>query len=223
MKQNTPLPARLAGDAALLDSDIPETPAGGDSPGYNRVMRAMHWATTVLLLASFLAAWMIDNAANHAEAAWLVMVHRSFGVAILLLTTARLAYRQRSHIPSLPADMPTTQRLATRINVAILYTLLLAQPLLGMAASMAHGDHIVLFGNLTLPLALPVDKVLARQIFQVHSWTAKALLTLIGLHVAMALHHHFIRKDAVLARMLPGILPNGRQIGGVGRAQHGRP
>jgi cytochrome b561 len=222
MKQNTPLPARLAGDAALLDLDLPETPAGGESSGYNRVMRAMHWATTVLLLASFLAVWRIDNAANHAEAAWLVMVHRSFGVAILLLTAARLAYRQRSHIPSLPAAMPATQRLAAHIAVAILYTLLLAQPLLGMAASMAHGDRIVLFGGLTLPLVLPVDKVLARQMFQVHSWTAMALLTLIGLHAVMALHHHFVRKDAVLARMLPGIRPYDRQSGDVGRAQHGR-
>ncbi|MBK4738777.1 cytochrome b/b6 domain-containing protein [Noviherbaspirillum pedocola] len=31
-----------------------------------------------------------------------------------------------------------------------------------------------------------------------------ALLVLIGLHVAAALYHHFIRHDTILRRMLPG-------------------
>jgi cytochrome b561 len=30
------------------------------------------------------------------------------------------------------------------------------------------------------------------------------LLTLVGLHVAAALYHYFIRRDGVLQRMLPG-------------------
>ena len=30
------------------------------------------------------------------------------------------------------------------------------------------------------------------------------LLTLVGLHVLAALYHHFIRRDGVLQRMLPG-------------------
>jgi cytochrome b561 len=33
--------------------------------------------------------------------------------------------------------------------------------------------------------------------------TANVLLILIGLHAAAALYHHFIRRDAVLAAMLP--------------------
>ena len=39
----------------------------------------------------------------------------------------------------------------------------------------------------------------------VHSLLANyLLLSLVGLHVAAALYHYFIRRDRVLQRMLPG-------------------
>ena len=31
------------------------------------------------------------------------------------------------------------------------------------------------------------------------------LLALVGLHVVAALYHHFIQRDGVLQRMLPGV------------------
>jgi cytochrome b561 len=52
-----------------------------------------------------------------------------------------------------------------------------------------------------------VDKPLAHRLFELHGWIALALLGLIGLHAAAALHHHFVRKDSVLAGMLPGRRP----------------
>jgi cytochrome b561 len=39
----------------------------------------------------------------------------------------------------------------------------------------------------------------------VHALLANYLmLTLVGLHVLAGLYHHFIRRDGVLQRMLPG-------------------
>ncbi|WP_232709776.1 cytochrome b/b6 domain-containing protein [Idiomarina sp. X4] len=35
-----------------------------------------------------------------------------------------------------------------------------------------------------------------------HGWLAISLMALVALHVAAALHHHFIRKDKVLRSML---------------------
>jgi cytochrome b561 len=195
-------------DTATSDS-IYRDAAGrtAESPGYSGVMQAIHWTTLILLLCACLAAWMIDGAGSRDQAAWLVMLHRSLGMTILLITLIRLAARQRTRIARLPPGLPPVQRVAARATTILLYALLGLQPLLGLAASLLHGDRVVLFGGIALPGPLPVNKPLAHDIFQLHGWTAIALLLLIGLHAAAALHHHFVRKDAVLAGMLPGAQP----------------
>jgi cytochrome b561 len=63
-------------------------------PGFTGAMQAMHWITVILLLGAYSAAWMIDADSSSAETDWLVMLHRSFGVMILLLTGLRLAVRR---------------------------------------------------------------------------------------------------------------------------------
>ncbi|HWK44579.1 MAG TPA: cytochrome b/b6 domain-containing protein [Stellaceae bacterium] len=182
-----------------------ETPSVGQATGHTGPLRAMHWATVALLLATYPAAWAIANATTSAEAAWLTMLHRSLGLAILALTMVRLTWRRRSSVPPLPADLPAVQRLAARGSVVAFYALLMLQPLLGLTASLLHGDRITVFGGVVIPLVLPVDRPYARLVFQVHGGVALLLLALIGLHVAAALYHHFVRRDEVLSTMLPAV------------------
>jgi cytochrome b561 len=171
---------------------------------YTNTLQAIHWGTAALLLGSYPAAWMIDSAGSGAETAWLLMVHRSCGVTLLLLTALRLCFRQRTRIPPLPIDVPMLLRFTAQACASSLYLLLILQPLLGLAGSMLYGDHIALFGVIILPLLLPANRALGRQVFQMHGLIAVLLLGVIGVHVAAALYHHFVRKDAVLAGMLPG-------------------
>ncbi len=79
------------------------------SPGgraYSRPMRVLHWSTAALLLGPYLAVWAIGHIASEADAVWLAMLHRSFGIVILTVTLLRFGIRQRSTIPPLPAGMP---------------------------------------------------------------------------------------------------------------------
>jgi cytochrome b561 len=180
--------------------------AGSRVLAYTRAVQVMHWGTVALLLCAYLAAWMIDGASRPAEKAWLIMLHRSFGVTILLLTWVRLAVRLRTRVPPLPAAVPAVQRLAARASVITLYAALIVQPLLGLAASMLPGGRTMLFGDVVLRPLLPVDRALAHEVFhRVHAWTALVSLALIGLHVTAALYHHFVRKDEVLAGMLAAL------------------
>jgi cytochrome b561 len=41
-------------------------------------------------------------------------------------------------------------------------------------------------------------------ILKVHQVAAFTLVALVALHVAAALHHHIVRRDGALRRMLPG-------------------
>jgi cytochrome b561 len=177
---------------------------GRQWPAYTRVMQTLHWGTLTLLLGTYAAAWTIDSASGSADKAWLIMLHRSLGIAILLVTVLRVVVRQRTRVPSLPPSLPAAQRWLARIGAVSLYALLILQPMLGLTASALHGDHIVLFGSFALPRLLPDDRPMAHVLFHVHGTAASAFLALIGLHATAALYHHFVRQDQVLAAMLPG-------------------
>ena len=155
------------------------------------------------MIGVYAAAFSIDGAA---DPAWYIMLHRSFGVAIVMITIARLAWRRRSRIPHLPSDVPAIQKLAANINMVALYVLLFLQPALGIAESEVHGDRLVLFGVITIPALIKPDRPLARSLLELHQWCAYALLALIGMHMGAALYHHFVRRDDVLSGMMPGVV-----------------
>jgi cytochrome b561 len=172
------------------------------STGYNRGMQTIHWVTLALMVGVYAAALSIDRAA---DPAWYLMLHRSFGVSIMIVTIARLVWRQRSRVPDLPSDLLVMQKLAAKPNMMALYALLFSQPALGIMESELHGDRIVLFGAITIPALIKPDRSLAHSFLEVHEWCAYALLALIGMHVGATLYHHFIRRDDVLSGMLPRI------------------
>jgi cytochrome b561 len=84
-----------------------------------------------------------------------------------------------------------------------LYALLLAQPILGLLQTSAHGDHVDLFFIGQLPALIEKNRPLAQQLLTVHKSLGFSLLGLIALHVSAALFHHFWRRDDTLTAMLP--------------------
>jgi cytochrome b561 len=172
---------------------------------YSSVMRSIHWITLSMLISVYTLAWSIDGAGSHDQAVWLVMMHRSLGLSVMLLTLFRLGCRRVTRVPALPYGIPEPQRLAAKAVTIALYLLLFLQPLLGLLASQLHGDHINIFGVFVLPSVLAANRALSRQIFTLHGTVALLLLALIGLHACAALYHHFVRRDGVLTGMLPGL------------------
>jgi cytochrome b561 len=180
-----------------------ETTTGIQIPRFSGIMQSLHWGTASLLLGSYPAAWMIGSIGGNANTVWLLMVHRSCGITVLLLTVLRLTLRRRRRIPPLPPKVPMFLRVTAKTSATTLYVLLFLQPLLGLIGSLLYGDRIVLFGIPLVQLPLPTNRALSRQIFQVHAWVAAALLAMIAIHISAALYHHFVRKDEVLVGMLP--------------------
>jgi cytochrome b561 len=170
---------------------------------YDRVMRAVHWTTLALVAGAFAAVWIADPAIVGPYVRPVVQVHRSLGLSVAALTVFRLAWRWRARIPDLPADLPGVQKLAARGVEGLIYLLLLAQPLVGLLYTNAYGLRVNLFLLVELPSVIARDRPLAEQLGSIHSFLGYALLTLIGLHAAAALFHHFIRRDDVLNAMLP--------------------
>ena len=62
----------------------------------------------------------------------------------------------------------------------------------------------------TLPMILEQNRPLADVLLKLHVALAFTLCALLVAHVGAALHHHFIRKDGVLTRMVPCLTPRDR-------------
>lgn len=170
---------------------------------YPPLSQAFHWLIAALILFQVpLAYYMIglpvspDKLASYA-------LHKSVGMSIFALSTARLAWRWLHPPPPMPADTRRLQRFLARATQAGLYGLTLAMPIAGWLSSSAANFPVSLFGLVTLPDLVAPDQQLHERLELAHRWMAYGLFALLALHVSAALHHHLVRRDNVLVAMLP--------------------
>jgi len=170
---------------------------------FDRTTRLMHWLTAGLMLCVFVLAFSIDLATSRATHTAFLQLHRSVGMTVWVVTLFRFAWRHFAKYPDWPSDMSQTMRVAAMASEYALYALLLAQPILGILQTNAHGDHVNLFFIGQLPALIEKNRPLAHELLSVHRALGFFLLSLIALHVSAALFHHFWRRDDTLTAMLP--------------------
>ena len=170
---------------------------------YSSVSILLHWVIAVLVIGQIGTVMAMDAASDDMRPLW-SMLHKSGGMAILMLTLVRIAWRFREPWKPLPVQMPSWQKVIARISHVGFYAVLLAMPLLGWAASSAAGRGFEFYGLFDWPL-LPVGggRETARGLMDIHSLGAKVLYVLLFLHIAGALKHQFLDRDNELRKMLP--------------------
>jgi cytochrome b561 len=176
---------------------------------YSSAAKWLHWLIVALLVAQFIFAWTMPHIRRDTPVTTLIGLHFSFGVLILALAAVRLMVRLTHGEPAPEDGLPPWQQRSARMMHWLLYGLLFLLPVLGWIDASWHGMPIVMFG-LALPKLVATRASLWGWTGDVHSLLANyVLLGLVGLHVAAALYHYFIRRDGVLQRMLPaGSLAN---------------
>ena len=80
---------------------------------------------------------------------------------------------------------------------------MLAIPVSGWLYSSATGVSVAYLGFFPLPDLVSRDRALAAALLVVHATLNSALVALVIVHAGAALRHHFLARDAGLARMLP--------------------
>jgi cytochrome b561 len=172
------------------------------SEHYNRGAITLHWVTAALIVANLLLGLsMVALPISPRKLHW-YLFHKSIGITIFLLTSLRIAWRTIRPHPE-PVPMPRWQRRAARASHALLYVLLFVIPLSGWLYSSATGVQVVYLGLVPLPDLLGKDKALGDALRIVHVGLNSLLFAVVCLHVAAAIKHHFIDRDAALIRMLP--------------------
>jgi len=173
---------------------------------YGSLTKTLHWLIAILIIAMLALGFLLESIPEHLRGFW-VGLHKSVGLTLLLLMFIRLIWRFLNIQPLLPITVPAWEQLAARSVHVFLYLVLFAMPVTGLAMS-SYGGHPVFFWgwfNAALPVA--ENKNLASTFFDAHSIIAWVIIALIVLHVAAALKHHFIEKNNVLRKMLPGYKP----------------
>jgi cytochrome b561 len=179
--------------------------AAGEAQGYSPAARAFHWLTAALVLTMVpIGITMANLELGPAVEDPMYHLHRSIGALVLTITVARLIYRLRNPAPPLPAEIPELQQFAARATHWALYVLLIVQPILGWIATSAYRAPILFFWLFDLPPIWREDRPFSEAIFSVHKSLGIFIAVLILVHIAAALHHHFIRRDRVLERMVSG-------------------
>lgn len=176
---------------------------------YGAVARGFHWVMALLVLLALALGEVMTELPVSPRRLEIYSYHKWVGVTVLGLVLVRLLWRLAHRPPALPASVPQWEQRAAHVTHWVLYLLMFLVPLSGWLMSSAKGFPVVYLGIWQLPDMLGKDKALGLLLENVHAVLANGLLTLVGLHVAAALKHHFIDRDEVLARMVPHLRRKG--------------
>ena len=177
----------------------------------------LHWTIAALVVTNIVLGLQAEGLKGLALFN-LLQWHKSFGVTVLVLSVARLAWRLVNPPPPYPAHMPAWEKTAAAATHWGFYILMIGLPLTGWIVVSASPLNIptLLYKAIPWPFigvvhTLPLDqrKGLEGVMSEVHETLARAMVLLLMLHVAAALKHQFRDRDLVLWRMapLPGLRP----------------
>ncbi len=171
---------------------------------YSVAQRNLHWGFLILLVLAYITIeFRSEFERGSTGRIFMVQSHFWLGISIFALSVPRLLLRIKRGIPPINPPLASWQNFIGKLIHVAIYIFLFAQPLLGMATAWTDGKAIMLpFTGIELPALLAENEELAHQLEDIHKTAANAFYFLVGFHVLAALHHHFIRKDDTLKRML---------------------
>lgn len=180
-----------------------------DSSKYPAGMRWLHWLRAAVVIGNLTVGLVMVNLPDEVPVKFgtLYPNHKQFGLLALLLVLVQLLMRWRHGVPDAPASLAAWERKLSKLAHRAMYVLLIVVPLMGysMSSTFTQSDGVPFFFFGQVPELLPKNDHWFEVFQLLHRLFAYALLALIVLHVAGALKHRFLDRNAdadVLRRML---------------------
>lgn len=164
---------------------------------YDGVAIAFHWTIAALVVLNLVSGLLYRP---------LFFTHKAVGITVLVLSIGRLLWRLTHRAPPPPADLPRWQQIVARGTHYAFYLLILALPITGWVMSSATDKRrpLTWFGLFDIPYLPLAPGPVGDTAYDAHGLLGWLMLALLALHVGAALRHHFVLRDRVLSRMLPG-------------------
>lgn len=171
---------------------------------WGAVSQLLHWTIAVLILGIGVVGLLMGELPRSPKYFWVYTAHKSLGLTVLALVLARIGWRLYAGAPAPVAGTPRWQAKVASVTHGAIYLLILAMPLSGWLYDSASGLRpFRWFGLAEVPKLSPPSKPLADAMHETHELLFWVLIALVIGHAGAALYHHFVQRDATLARMLP--------------------
>lgn len=174
-----------------------------DTPtSYGWISIAIHWISTLLILFLFgLGVYMVDlgyyDEWYHKGPA----LHISLGLILAFVTLFRLVWRKLNPTPRDLSDNRTSNVLAYLVKI-LFYIFLFVVFISGYLITTSEGKPAAIFDAIHIPSLIELKASHVDLAGEAHKFLAWIIIVLAVLHTLGALMHHFILRDATLARML---------------------
>jgi cytochrome b561 len=192
------------------------------STSYGSVAKFMHWTIATLFLVQYCLVYYRRQFTVDEElyADWVgtgnfraFQLHAAIGITLFVFALLRLLWRWSNTQPAMPPGRGWEHSAAHLVHYS-LYFMMIMMPVTGYLGTDGDTEYLgiprfrttalydwLVTGKLGMDWATfeaPLDYI-HRQI-----GGALVLWMLIALHAGAALYHHFIKRDEVLLRMIPG-------------------
>ena len=168
------------------------------------ISQLLHWTIAILIVLIGIVGLVMGELPRSPKYFWVYTAHKSLGLTVLALVLVRIGWRLYAGAPRPVPGTPRLQALLASTTHGAIYLLILALPLSGWIYDSANALRpFRWFGLVEVPKLVAPDEALAASAHGAHEWLFWLLMALVAGHAGAALYHHFIQRDATLARMLP--------------------
>jgi len=171
--------------------------------GYSPAQQGLHWATAAAVFLLVPVGVLMTNLGEGGLTNALYELHKSVGILAFVIVVFRLVVRLVRGAPPPEPTLSPFERLASEIVHKALYALVLLMPVLGYAGTAMCCAPVKLFWLVPIPIPLSGSEATVKLIFALHELGGWILTGLVAMHVAGAFWHLIVRRDGVMARMLP--------------------
>lgn len=171
---------------------------------FGSLTKILHWLIFFLFVTQYFLVYRREYFPKDSpEKLQYLLLHESIGFIVLVLALLMITWRHAGTRPLMPSNMSGFEKFLAKATHFLLYATMLIQPLSGFAMSQLGGYKPAFFGY-TLPILLAKNEQAGHIMYTTHVWCSYVIIGLVSLHVIGALYHHFLKKDKVFLRMLPG-------------------
>lgn len=172
--------------------------------GYGLVSRTLHWTMALLFVWQFVTVFLSAVAEDTGIERFFWGTHYSVGFTLWVLVLLRGAWglSQLKHRP--PHEGPPLLQRAATLGHLALYLLMVIVPSLAILRAAGNGRGLSVYGIQLVAPGGEANPALTAPANLLHGFLGWTLFVLIAGHIAMALWHGLVRRDATLRHMTRG-------------------